>query len=170
MRKKQYTLLIIILLMAFNIASRVFDYKKIDTIIIEDNTSYPIFNNQEINDKVSSFLTNIDTYSATVIDNNIISILATGENGDQTILYDDERKKDINLSDIVNNYDKFTEIIYENLCSKYPLFIADYIKSNNYNDLNYLLKENELIIYFDVSNITPYLYEVVYLVINYIDI
>ena len=135
-----------------------FVYKEIDGV------SYPYFNDEEVDNKVAKLIKNYQ-YQINVIDNKIVSILFSKDEEYQSILYDFVNKKELNFNDITNNLDEFNNIIYQELSNKYPLFIANFIKNNNYS-CHYYIKDNEILLYFDINGIVPSLDETIIINLN----
>ena len=107
-----------------------------------------------------------------VVDNNIISILYKDTNNNYVgKIYDYNTKEELNIEDVIrperiNEYNKkIEELIY----LKYPKFIADSLIKADVKK-SYILRDNELVIYFNDYIITPEITEVLYLKVNYNEI
>ncbi len=152
MNKVFFLKLIIVLLIGFNAVSFSKFYRKdeIDRCFLEEDQNYILIEKNKIN-SITSYLykDNNDNYLSKLYDNN------------QEIEIEDLIK-----SDKINEYNKKIE---ELLYLKYPKFVVNGLLKNNVIK-SYVLRDNELVIYFNNYNITPIINELLYLKVNYNEI
>ncbi len=107
-----------------------------------------------------------------IIDNKIVSFLYKNSNDDylgEIEYYDKEEK--ITINDLIkeDKVDEYKAKIEELLYLKYPKFIVEGLLKEDVK-YSYLLRENELVIYFNNYEITPKVNEILYLKVNYNEI
>ena len=139
-------------MIGFNAVSFSKFYRKdeIDRCFLEEDQNYILIEKNKIN-SITSYLykDNNDNYLSKLYDNN------------QEIEIEDLIK-----SDKINEYNKKIE---ELLYLKYPKFVVNGLLKNNVIK-SYVLRDNELVIYFNNYNITPIINELLYLKVNYNEI
>ena len=126
--------------------------KVVDYCFYEENPEYVLVEKNMLND-LTSFLykDNNDNYIGKIYD-------ATSNN-------------EITMNDLIKE-DKaslYNEKIKELLTLKYPKFVVDALLKEDVK-YDYLLRENELVIYFSNYNINPEVEELLYLKVNYNEI
>lgn len=137
---------------------------------------YPDFDNPRINNKINEIINSFDlkegfiTYKANIINNKYLSVIfSLPDFNYKSYFINLDSMQELTLSDIINNEKKFIEKIVEALDSKYPKFIFDAIQSE-VNEMSYLIKANEMVVYFSNDNIIPKVNDKIFIVLNYNEI
>lgn len=107
-----------------------------------------------------------------IVNKSIRSYLYKNKNDEYlSEIYDYETNQELSINDLVKSeyLENFYEKIKELLEKKYPKFIADGLIEENVL-YSYVLRDNELVIYFNNYNISPSVEEVLYLKVNYNEI
>ncbi len=86
-------------------------------------------------------------------------------------IYDCNTHKELNITDLIkeDKIDAYNEKINELLTLKYPNFITDVLKTGE-GTISYLLRDNELVIYYEDFQIKPEVSEDLFLRVNYNEI
>lgn len=86
-------------------------------------------------------------------------------------IYDCNTHKEVNITDLIkeDKIDAYNEKINELLTLKYPKFITDVLKMGE-GTISYLLRDNELVIYYEDFQIEPEVSEDLFLRVNYNEI
>lgn len=127
--------------------------KKVDYCFYENNENYVLIEKNNLGNNLESYLykDNNDNYLGKI--------------------YEYGSSKEVNINDLIKEdkredyEDKVTQLLY----LKYPKFVASSLLEDGVQR-NYLLRDNELVIYFSNYNITPVVAELLYLKINYNEI
>ncbi len=127
--------------------------KKVDYCFYENNEDYVLIEKNNLGNNLESYLykDNNDNYLGKI--------------------YEYGSSKEVNINDLIKEdkredyEDKVTQLLY----LKYPKFVASSLLGDDVQR-NYLLRDNELVIYFSNYNITPVVEELLYLKINYNEI
>ena len=153
MKKVFYLKIIIVLLIVFNAVTFSYFYKQdeADYCFLEDNSNYVLVEKNALGEGITSYLykDNQDSFLSKIYKDN--KEIAINE------LIKEDKVKEFNLK------------IEELLNLKYPQFIVEGLTKDEVVK-SYLLRENEMVIYFSNYNITPSLNELLYLKVNYNEI
>lgn len=154
MKDKVFYLKIIILLL---IVINAFSFTKVSKCENNNNlcyydNNYVLIEKNKIANKYTSYLYK-DSYD------NFVSKI-----------YDDDNKE-ISINDLIkeDKVDSYNKKIAELIYQKYPKFIADILIQDNVVK-SYVIRENELVIYFNDYEIIPKIDELLYLKVNYNEI
>ncbi len=154
MNKVFYLKLLIVILIILNGVS----FTKLSTLSNSEYCYYEFDNNYILVEK-------------NIIGSSVVSFLYK-DNLDNYIseIYDYKSSKLLSITDLIkeDKIDDYNKKIEELLYLKYPKFISDVLINNT--DNSYLLRDNELVIYFNNYDITPSINEVLYLKVNYNEI
>ena len=153
MNKMFFLKLVIVLLIALNAVtfSNLYSKEEAERCFLENNNNYILIEKNELNNSITSYL-----YKD--INDNYLSKL-----------YEDSNE--IKITDLIKN-DKITDYnkkVEDLLFLKYPKFIVNALLEENVSK-SYILRDNEMVIYFNNYNIVPQINEVLYLKVNYNEI
>lgn len=145
--------LIIVLLIALNAVtfSNFYSQNEADRCFLENDKNYILIEKNELNNSITSYLykDNTDNYLSK--------------------LYEDD--KEITINDLIKpeKMAEYKQKVEELLYLKYPKFIASSLLKEDVLN-SYILRDNELVIYFNNYQITPEVTDILYLKVNYNEI
>ncbi len=155
--KNKVLYIVITILIVLNLLTFKFFYEekppKANLCFYELDSKYVLVEKNEINNSITSYL-----YKDS--DNNFLGKI-----------YENNTQKELNINDLIkeDKLDLFTQKINDLLFLKYPKFIATILSSEEVNK-SYLLRDNELVIYYNDYEINPEVNELLYLKVNYNEI
>ena len=158
MKKESYLKIIIAILLITNITFFFFSFpkekgEKIDYCFYENDGNYVLIEKNTLGNNLESYLykDNEDNYLGKI--------------------YEYGSSKEININDLIKEEKKgeYEEKIINLLNLKYPKFITEALTGENVLR-NYLLRDNEMVIYFSNYEIDPEVNELLYLKVNYNEI
>ncbi len=153
MNKVFFLKLIIILLIAMNAVTFSHFYSEDEAFycFLENDTDYILIEKNELNNSITSYLykNSDDHYLSKIYESN----------------------KEVKITDLIKNnkIQEYNQKIEDLLYLKYPKFIVNGLLKDNVIK-SYILRDNEMVIYFDNYHITPQINEILYLKVNYNEI
>ena len=157
--KALYLKIIIAILIVVNLVTfKIFSNKnenivQADFCYYENDNKYILVEKNEIEKSITSYL------------------YKDNEDNFLSRIYEYGTDKELQIEDLIKEekYEEYNKKINELLDLKYPKFISEVLKTSDGNR-SYLLRDNELVIYFNNYEITPNVDEVLYLKVNYNEI
>ena len=158
--KALYLKIIIAILVVVNLVTfKIFANKSAENVVqadfcyYENDNKYILVEKNEIEKSITSYL------------------YKDNEDNFLSRIYEYGTDKELQITDLIKEekYEEYNTKVNELLDLKYPKFISNVLKTTEGNR-SYLLRDNELVIYFNNYEITPKVDEVLYLKVNYNEI
>lgn len=152
-----YLKIIIIILVILNgVTFKVFNSKdklSVDLCYFEEDANFVLVEKNTISKSITSYL------------------YKDGNDKFLSRIYEYGTENELNINDLIKEekLNEYNNKINDLLHLKYPKFIADVLSNNEVNKA-YLLRDNELVIYYDNYEIKPDIEELLYLKVNYNEI